>query len=202
MSESETKRRLLLAAQDLMLANGYGTTSVDAICSAAKLSKGSFYHFFENKEDLGLAVLKFSLDEHAEALSSGPFATLADPIERALGYIDHLEEQSPMLWSKGCLLGSFSLELAETNARVQAQVASLFNEITNGFAVLLEPIAGALSSPKAPTARELAEHLLACLEGSIVLAQAHADWRRIPSGIRQFRRYVELLLESASAPAA
>jgi TetR/AcrR family transcriptional regulator, transcriptional repressor for nem operon len=198
-AQPDTKGRLLLAAQDLMLANGFGPTSVDAICGAAKLSKGSFYHFFENKESLALEVLRFSLEEHAEALSSGPFTTIQDPVERALGYVDHLQQQSPALWSKGCLLGSFAMELAEVNPRVQAQVSSLFAEITEGFVAILEPIARAVRSDNSPTARELAEHLLSCLEGSIVLAKAHADWRRIPAGVRQFRRYLDLLLECASA---
>ena len=199
MAEPDTKRRLLVAAQDLMLANGFGPTSVDAICGAAKLSKGSFYHFFENKEDLALEVLRFSLEDHAVALGSGPFTTTEDAVERALGYVDHLQEQSPILWSKGCLLGSFAMELAEANPRVQAQVSRLFAEITERFVAILEPIARAVRSENSPTARELAEHLLSCLEGSIVLAKAHADWRRIPTGIRQFRRYLDLLLECAPA---
>lgn len=199
MAASSTKQRLLKSAQTLMLANGYKATSVDQICKAAGLSKGSFYHFFEDKEALGLAVLRFSLEGHAEVLSSDSLATMADPINRALAYVDHLAEQSPMLWSQGCLLGSFSLELAQTNPRMQAQVSSLFSEITNGFAAILEPVARQHGSTDGPTARELAEQLLACLEGSIVLAKAHADWRRIPTGIREFRRYLKLLLETAPA---
>jgi TetR/AcrR family transcriptional repressor of nem operon len=39
------------------LAANAGTT-VDAICEKAELTKGSFYHFFDSKEDLALAVLE------------------------------------------------------------------------------------------------------------------------------------------------
>ena len=57
MSEIDTKESLLAAAKKLFLTRGYAGTSVDAICSQAKVSKGSFYHFFDTKEELALAVL-------------------------------------------------------------------------------------------------------------------------------------------------
>src|SRR5262249_4624065 len=51
-SDSLTKQKLLDAAQELMLAKGYTATSVDEICEAARLTKGSFFHYFEGKEHL------------------------------------------------------------------------------------------------------------------------------------------------------
>src|SRR5437588_558763 len=46
---SPARERLLDAAQRLMLARGFAATSVDEICAAAKLTKGSFFHYFESK---------------------------------------------------------------------------------------------------------------------------------------------------------
>ena len=45
--------RLLDAAQELMLAKGYVATTVDEICTAAGVTKGSFFHYFRNKEEFG-----------------------------------------------------------------------------------------------------------------------------------------------------
>ena len=40
---SPTKTRLLDAAQNLVLTKGFAGTTVDDICDAAKLTKGSFF---------------------------------------------------------------------------------------------------------------------------------------------------------------
>ena len=61
MAANQSKERLLTAAKELFLARGYAATTVDAICEKAALTKGSFYYFFDSKEELGLAVLEWSI---------------------------------------------------------------------------------------------------------------------------------------------
>src|SRR5262245_10630984 len=56
--DSPTKEKLLDAAQELMLTQGYTATSVDEVCQSAGLTKGSFFHYFQSKEDLGMAVVR------------------------------------------------------------------------------------------------------------------------------------------------
>ncbi|HEU0007965.1 MAG TPA: TetR/AcrR family transcriptional regulator, partial [Terriglobia bacterium] len=184
---NQSKERLQAAGKELFLARGYAATTVDAICEKAELTKGSFYYFFDSKEDLGLAVLEWSLQRGAAVLASGPHARVADPVERAFAFLEHLEKCSEELWSGGCLLGSFSLELADTNSRMQLAVAEMFQAVTDTFTEELQPIADQCVSEQAPTASELADTLLGVLEGSIVLAKAHRDPTRIPKAIRGFR---------------
>lgn len=186
MAGQESKERILAAAKELFLARGYGATTVDAICEKAGLTKGSFYHFFESKEELGLAVLDWSLQRGGRILAEGPHREVADPVERALAFVDHIADCSPELWSGGCLLGSFALELADTKPRMQEAVSAMFQAVTDNFAAVLEPLAHH-DGNQGPTAAELADQLLGTLEGSIVLAKAHRDPSRIPKAIRSFR---------------
>ena len=51
--ESAVWKKLVDAARELMLAKGYTATSVDDICTAAGVTKGSFFHYFTDKEHLG-----------------------------------------------------------------------------------------------------------------------------------------------------
>jgi TetR/AcrR family transcriptional regulator, transcriptional repressor for nem operon len=74
----ESKQRILTAAKELFLARGYGGTTVDAICEKARLTKGSFYHFFDSKEELGLAVLDWSRQRSGQILADGPHRQGAD----------------------------------------------------------------------------------------------------------------------------
>ena len=178
----------------MFLARGYAATTVDAICEKAELTKGSFYYSFDSKEDLGLAVLDWSLRRSVQMLASGPHVRITDPVEKAFAFLKHLEKCSPDLWSAGCLLGSFALELADTNSRMQQAVAGMFQAVADYFAENLQPIAAECAGKQAQAASELADTLLGVVEGSIILAKAHRDPTRIPKAIRGFRRSLERLI--------
>src|SRR5271165_5319129 len=183
MAANQSKERILAAAKELFLARGYAATTVDAICEKAELTKGSIYYFFDSKEDLGLAVLDWSLRRGAQMLASGPYVRIVDPVEKAFAFLKHLEKCCPELWSGGCLLGSFALELADTNSRMQQAVAGMF-----------QPIAARCAGKQTPSASELADTLRGTIEGSIILAKAHRDPTRIPKAARGFRRSVSRLI--------
>src|SRR5512144_116984 len=53
----ETRSRILESAIKLFSNRGYNKASVDDICAEAGISKGAFYHHFESKQALFLALL-------------------------------------------------------------------------------------------------------------------------------------------------
>jgi len=53
----ETRTKILEAAVKLFSARGFNAASVDEICAEAGISKGAFYHHFESKQALFLALL-------------------------------------------------------------------------------------------------------------------------------------------------
>ena len=53
----ETKTRILESAIKMFSSLGYNKASVDEICREAGISKGAFYHHFESKQSLFLALL-------------------------------------------------------------------------------------------------------------------------------------------------
>jgi AcrR family transcriptional regulator len=57
-----TRAHLLDAAAQQFSLNGYAATSVDDICRLAGVSKGAFYHHFESKQALFLALLNTWLE--------------------------------------------------------------------------------------------------------------------------------------------
>jgi len=193
MVVTDTNEKLLDAALRLMLSKGYPATTVDEICAEAGVSKGSFYHFFKTKEKLGLAAIQRFYQRGQEEMGNGPFTELEDPVERAFGYLDHVEARSTFLWTDGCLLGSFALELADTNPAVREEVSRMFEQIASQMASIFRPIADR-AGEGGPTATALAEMFLSVLEGSIVLARAHHDPDRIPKTVRRFRNYLEQLV--------
>ncbi|MCQ3937380.1 MAG: hypothetical protein DPW18_10075 [Chloroflexi bacterium] len=53
----ETRSRIMESAVKLFSSRGYNAASVDDICKDAGISKGAFYHHFESKQTLFLALL-------------------------------------------------------------------------------------------------------------------------------------------------
>jgi len=55
-ADSATREPLVAAAVRLMLTKGYVATTVDDVCASARLTKGAFFHYFEDKEALAQAA--------------------------------------------------------------------------------------------------------------------------------------------------
>jgi len=193
---SPTKEKLLEAAQRLMLAQGFPATTVDEICEAAGLTKGSFFHYFESKEDLGKAVLDRFCSSMFQIAQEGPFHKKRDPLQRVYGWVDGYIEMSknPAL-QNGCLLGTFTQELSDTHPGIRALCTEHFAQWAEMLKRDLDE-AKAKYAPKAPfDTQSLAEHLIAVLEGSLIIAKAKQDRGVLEKNLQHFKRYVKSLFE-------
>lgn len=191
MKNSNVKETLLKSSYSLFLGKGYYATSVDEICKQSGVSKGSFFHYFKSKEELGLEVLKWYYAYATTLVMSGSFLEESDPVKRVFDFIDHTEAVSNQLWGNGCLLGSFVTDLSGSNKKVAQKVSKIFSEMTRGLEKIFYPVA---EKNKTVCASELAEQYLLIIEGAIILAKAKNDWKKVVRAIQNFRYYVELLI--------
>ncbi len=68
MKKGEKRRReLLQIAYRLFLSRGYENTSVDEIIEAAGIAKGTYYYYFQSKEQMLEAVIGMMIEAEAEA---------------------------------------------------------------------------------------------------------------------------------------
>lgn len=190
----ENRTKLIDAMRTLTLEKGYPATTVDEVCAEAQVSKGSFYHHFATKDDIGHAALDAYFDELVAALRDGTYQSAADPITRLRRFLEHaaIVCSGPLLTS-GCMLGSFSLDLAESHPEVRAKLADQFEMLAAFVGDLLDDAATA-AGVDLPVER-LAQQFLAVIEGSIVLAKAHADPTILGSGVALFADHINLLLD-------
>ena len=194
MATNQSKERILAAAKELFLARGYSATTVDAICEKVELTKGSVYYFFDSKEDLGLAVLDWSMRRGTQMLANGPHVRVVDPVEKAFAFLKHLEKCAPEIWSGGCLLG---FVLARACRYEFPHAASRCGHVPGARGRLRGETSthrGSVRREARSAASELADTLLSTVEGSIILAKAHRDPTRIPKAIRGFRLSVATLI--------
>jgi TetR/AcrR family transcriptional repressor of nem operon len=190
MAKHTTKEKLLEAAQTLMLSKGYPATTVDEVCDLASVSKGSFYHLFNSKEELGLAVLEAFQARSERLINEGPQAHVADPVDRALQLLEHLTAVASEAWGDGCLLGSFALDLADTHAVIREAVSEKFRQIAEALAEGMAPLGREGGHPDAPSGAELAEQFIVVVEGALILAKAHKDWSYVTRALERFQKDV------------
>lgn len=179
----DTREKLIRTAEKLMLRDGYSATRVDDVIRQAKLSKGSFYHFFESKESLGLAALERYFADRVRRLADGAHAAEPDPLRRAHRFLEHVSEVAPSVWKDGCLLANLSADAAGSS-RV---ISNALRKRTGELRALLVDLLGPLATPES-SATDLADQLLVCIEGAIVLARIYDDPGYLQRSVDQFRR--------------
>ena len=194
--DSATKLKLLEAAQRLMLAKGYTATSVDEICEAAEVTKGSFFHYFGSKEDLGRAVLDYFMSSMSRAAQDSPFSQKRDPLQRVYGHIDFLIEVSkdPERRS-GCLLGNFAQVLSDTHPDIRSLCAGHFSRWAGMLKHELDEAKTAHAIKGAVDTQVLSEHFIALFEGSLMLAKTQRDIEIIGRNLRNFKQYLKSIFE-------
>ena len=117
----ETKRKLVEAGVNLMRKQGFNATTVDDICSAAGVTKGSFFHYFKTKQEVAEAAVTAFREGKVRDFANAPFRKLADPLDRIFGRLDFAIEAAggASNQTKGCLIGVFAQELAFTNPELR-----------------------------------------------------------------------------------
>lgn len=69
---SAKRKKLIDVATSLFLQKGYDATSVQDIANECQISKGSFYNYFQSKEDLVLEIIRQSHRERWEKVTQLP----------------------------------------------------------------------------------------------------------------------------------
>jgi TetR/AcrR family transcriptional repressor of nem operon len=192
---TSSKTKLLDAALTVIRTQGYAATTVDDICHAAGVTKGSFFHHFKSKDELALAAA-----DHFSQMADGIFATApyhaaSDPAERVLGYIDFRAAMlARQIAEYTCLLGTMVQEAYMTHPAIRE---ACDRHISAHAAEVAKDIAEAkrLYAPKAKWSPEsLAFYTQAVLQGAFILAKAKQDSTVAASSIAHLRDHVETLL--------
>ena len=193
-TDPQTRTDLLNAAMRSMLAKGYNGTTVDEICKAAGVTKGSFFYYFASKEDLGKALLPHFLQMMGQLLAQGKHRQVTDPLQRIYTYCDDIVSMlaHPDV-PKSCLIGNFSQELAPTQPAFGEICNSCFTQWAQQLQQELDQACELYPPQVAFTTYSVAEHFLATLEGALILAKAQQDLNVVQQNLTHFKRYLELL---------
>lgn len=184
-----TRERILRAAAELFALKGFHDTKLKEVLCSAKVTTGAFFHHFQNKDDLGFAVIdrhmerrRRQLNKIEEALPPGPDHGTLTPVFRRLDAIAEMAHERERT-KGGCVIGNLSASLSDTHDAFRRRLAACFDEMALDF----EPPLAALIQERGLTRRinamELARYIVSVIEGAILLARTGEDRQLIA---RQF----------------
>jgi len=172
MSKEKTRDLLLEAGKQTFLEKGYNNSGIEAILQAAGVPKGSFYYYFESKEDFGLKVLdRFAscFDQHLDRILGD---ASVPPLERLRNYFEStFERLASDQCRKGCLVGNLSQEMADQSEAFRSRLEEIFESWVHRYAACLKQAQEAGEISPDMDVHELAEFWLNGWQGSILRAK-------------------------------
>lgn len=168
----KTRQKILHDAAGLFCTKGFGATSINDLLEATGVSKGSLYFHFPGKDDLALEYLRQAserflvfIDEGLEGQSAAEkldhFLWQALAYHRGRGFVG------------GCLFGNTALETSDTSPAFAELTAEVFVQWKQKLATIIEQAQDHGAIHRGRLAEELAEFVIAVLEGGIMQSRLY-----------------------------
>jgi AcrR family transcriptional regulator len=189
---SDTRTRLIEAARYLFWERGYAATGLAEILARAGANSGSFYHFFESKDDL----LRTVLDSYVTALEPHLIepvrAAARRPLDEVLGLLGSYRARLIETGcTYGCPIGRLALEIDPENTPAHSLIARNFD----GWKAA---VADALRRAGIGPADDAAAFVLTVMEGAVMQARVYRSIEPFDACIRQLTHYLDTLPRTAA----
>lgn len=176
---NDTRQRLLGSARDLLYSRSYGHVGVKEICDAARVQKGSFYHFFPSKQALALAVLDEYFVELKEDIFSRSFRPDFSPMQRLSELLSNLYDFQKMTQQQtgktlGCPYGNIVSEMATLDETIRLRVVAFFKKVESEIQAALEEAMAQQEIVPCDT-QATAAAMFSYIEGLMLLAKTRND---------------------------
>ena len=181
----DTRTRIIEAGRYLFWRDGYAATGLAQILERAGANSGSFYHFFESKDELLREVLQTYVDLLEPQVLRPAWTSTQDPIERILALLDGYRQR--LLDSGcqyGCPIGRLALEIDGENAPANRLIAA-------NFTAWKAAVEACLRAASIPRPEQTATFVLGVMEGAVMQARAYRRIEPFDTCIHQLRVYLD-----------
>jgi TetR/AcrR family transcriptional repressor of nem operon len=198
---SDTRDRLLEAAESAVLAKGFTATSIEELIAEVGITKSGFFYHFKDKNELARAMMLRYLERDA-ALLDGIFARgdelHDDPLH---GFLVGLKLFAEMLADlpenhPGCLAASFCYQDQLFDQRIRDMNAESFLIWRRRFRARFADIAKTHPVDEDTDLDALADMAATLVEGALILGRALKDASILPRQILLYRDYVKTIFRN------
>jgi TetR/AcrR family transcriptional repressor of nem operon len=180
-----TRQKILEVGAEIIHLKGYNHTGLQEILQAAGVPKGSFYNYFNNKEDFGLQVIDFFTELFAsmagEVVGEESLTPL-QKIEKMLdGFIDFFKSKD---YAYGCPIGNLAQEMGDLSPVFRKKLRRAADEMVGIYHGLLEQalIAGEVSEDL--DIKETAYFIVSSWHGALVRMKIEKGPRPLKNHMR------------------
>jgi TetR/AcrR family transcriptional repressor of nem operon len=167
--KDDMKTLLLAKGAEIIHRKGYNNTGINEILKAAGAPKGSFYHYFQNKEDFGFQLIEHYMGRMHTAADTHIVDESQPYLARFRKFLDSfLEYFERCNYEGGCPIGNLTQELADINEGFRSRLGDCFLRIREKFALFLEGAKSAGELPKDLDVPDTADFILNSWEGALL----------------------------------
>ena len=169
MPRESLRDNILSAGLRVMFQRGFNGSGVRDIVAEASAPQGSFTNHFRSKEAFAEEVLDLYFEHVRELVDQALGDKRLTPRNRLRRYLDIITERlAADRFTRGCLIGDFSLETAQTSEPLRRRLQAIYEEWLQPFAECIAEgqAKGEISTTFPPN--ELADFLITSWEGAIL----------------------------------
>jgi TetR/AcrR family transcriptional regulator, transcriptional repressor for nem operon len=179
-AKANTKAIIIQAGLDIMLEKGYSNTGIQEVLSTSGVPKGSFYHYFESKENFALEIIH----SVQEAWVANNLPTLQDteqtPLHRLRTYCDiGLTSLLSGQCRKGCLIGNLSQEMSDQSENLRTALSQIMTARRDALAVCIAEGQQIGEISESFSATELADLFDSGWSGAVMSAKTEKNIRPV-----------------------
>ncbi len=191
-----TRKRIIEIAAPLFNQRGYKGCSLNAIMEATGLEKGGIYRHFESKEELAAEAFDYAW-KATLALRTDGIDVIPDHVDRLKEHVSRFVYRSGI--PGGCPLLNTAVDSDDGNPVLRDRVRKALRGWQTRLRNILEDgiTRGTVNPAIDPV--EVANHIIANLEGGIVIARLERSDTPLADARNRLTKYLELKVRAAKS---
>lgn len=189
LRHDNTRQHIIDIGYGIIAGKGFSSVGLNEILKAAGVPKGSFYHYFESKEQYGQALLESYFEHYLATIEQLMQADAADGRERLLRYWQQwLNSQCAACAEQKCLVVKLSAEVADLSDSMRITLRDGTDQIVARIAALIE---GGLADASLPPTLEplaTAQMLYQLWLGASLIGKLHRDSTALDNAMKFTQR--------------
>ena len=167
--KQDTKYKIIETGAKIIHHKGYHHTGIQEVLKAAGVPKGSFYFYFENKEDFGLQVIDYFKEMYFDMIDPILKQENLSALDRLEKILDHFISVFEQLdYQCGCPIGNLAQEMGDLNLAFSEKLTQSVEILAAVYEKLLDTaIDEGLASGHLDTA-QVAEFIVTSWHGALI----------------------------------
>lgn len=140
---NQCRNSLIDVGQELFITSSFNSVGLNDILKHASIPKGSFYHYFESKEDFALQVVEQYHRENQQALDEVMQDDSLTAYQQLRAYFqNNADHFSELGYRQGCLMANLSQELADVNETMRCKLSTFSTQTVDKVSECLQRLEG------------------------------------------------------------